>query len=201
MRIVLDQDEVICSWVARILEWYNHDYGTSFTRQDVTDYWAMENILGPQGKPFIRSCMRYPEFYRDLDPMPGAIDGVKKLIDAGHDVVIATAIPPSAGIAFHGKLEWIRRNMPFFNTKNFIAIQRKSLLDGDILVDDGPHNIKEWIEKGAGEAWVFDSPWNKDVIANHRVSDWSSLLSGVESMNNYVEIVRSEWGRHPRNCE
>ena len=178
MRLLLDQDQVICKFVERVLEWYNEDYGTNFRDTDVKDYWALETILGPPGKPFLRSCMRYPETYRDLEPVEGAIEGVKMLIDAGHDVVIATAVPRSAGIAYHGKLEWIRRNMPFFDLNNLVAIQRKDLLVGDLLLDDGPHNI-EAFKKTGRTAVVFDRPWNQNVEGTYRVKSWLQFLDLV----------------------
>lgn len=184
MRIIVDQDQVICKWVERILEWFNNDYGTSFTRDDVKNYWGMESILGSQGKPFIRACIRYPELYRDLDPVEGAIEGMKRLIDDGHDVIIATAVPSAGGIAYHGKLEWIRRNMPFFNLKNFVAIQRKSLLSGDVLVDDGPHNITEWLATNRN-AIVFDCPWNRSLAdeALLRSHSWDDVVRHVQLLD------------------
>ena len=184
MRIVLDQDQVLAKWVERILEWYNQDYKTNFSREDVKTYWSMDGLLGTQGRDFLRSCMRYPELYRDLDPVEGALDGVRRLIDMGHDVVIATAIPSCAGIAYHGKLEWIRRNMPFFDLKNFIAIQRKDLVDGDLLLDDGPHNIDAWSHNHPEKTTVvFDCPWNQGVKATHRVKSWKEFLDLVEKLD------------------
>ena len=181
MRIVLDQDEVIVQWLATVLEWYNLDFGTSYTRDDVKS-WKVTDSL-PNSHHFLRSTMRYPEFYRDLVPVEGAIAGVKKLMDDGHDVVIATAIPKCAPIAHVGKLEWIRRNMPFFPLDNFISISRKDLIDGDVLFDDGLHNIVPW--HGSGKtAVIFDAPWNRSLSIGpgtgreniYRVRHWNEFL-------------------------
>lgn len=179
MLIVVDQDQVLAKWVERILEWYNEDKGTSFTRDDITK-WDMSSNLGPHSGDFLRSCMRYPELYRDLEPVEGALYGMKRLKELGHDVVIATAVPRCAGIAYHGKLEWIRRNMPWFDLKNFIAIQRKDLLVGDILLDDGPHNIEAWNKTGRASV-IFDAPWNRDLLGL-RVKHWNEFLEYVEGM-------------------
>jgi len=182
MRLIVDQDEILCRWVDRILEWYNEDYKTEFTRHDVKNYWDMENILGPQGKPFIRSCIRYPELYRDLNEVSGAVKGMMKLKDLGHDVIIATAVPHHGGFAYHGKLEWLRRNMPGFPLNNFVAIQRKDLLNGDLLLDDGPHNIEAWNKTGRTSV-VFDAPWNKECKATHRVRNWEEFVNLVETLS------------------
>jgi 5'(3')-deoxyribonucleotidase len=125
--------------------------------------------------------MRYPELYRDLEPIEGALVGMKKLVDAGHDVIIATAVPKCAGIAYHGKLEWIRRNMPWFNLNNFVSIQRKELLDGDLMLDDGPHFIEAWNKTGRISV-VFDCPWNKECKSLYRVKHWNEFLKLIEKL-------------------
>ncbi|MHB8407774.1 MAG: 5' nucleotidase, NT5C type [Acidiferrobacterales bacterium] len=177
MRLLIDMDQVICKWLERILEYYNYDKKTNVQLEDVKS-WNVVDTLGPNSEDFIRSCMRYPELYRDLDPVEGAIEGIKKLQEQGHDVIIATAVPKSAGIAYHGKLEWIRRNMPFFSLNNFVAIQRKDLLQGDILLDDGAHNIRPFRAAGR-RAIVFDRPWNRDE-PGERVKTWEEFVKLVE---------------------
>lgn len=192
-RVIVDMDEVICKWVERILEWYNQDHETSFTKEDIKN-WDVTTDLPPDGKYFLRACMRYPEFYRDLDPVEGSIDGIQKLLQDGFDVVIATATPRSAGIAYHGKLEWLRRNMPFFDLKSLVSISRKDLLNGDVLLDDGPHNIIPWCKSGKIGV-VFDHPWNRviDVTGGgdnfHRVKHWNEF---VPLMHELRERKRNE---------
>jgi 5'-nucleotidase len=176
-------DQILADWVGRILEWWNEDHPKDkpVTKEDVKS-WDMTDVLkGGEGHYFIRSCMRYPEFYRDLEPIPGAIEGVKELVDKGHDVVIATAMPSSAPIAFVGKMEWLRRNMPFFPTQNLIAIKRKELLEGDVLFDDGLHNIEAWDQAGK-QAVVLDCPWNRKPVyfGVQRVFSWKEFLHFVE---------------------
>lgn len=186
MRIILDQDQVICQWVERILQWYNEDKGTTYTRDDIKS-WNVKMNLGDHSEDFLRSAMRYPEFYRDLDPVEGALYGVKKLLSDGHDVIIATAVPKCAGIAYHGKLEWIRRVMPFFPLENFIAIHRKDLLIGDVLLDDGLHNIVPFMKSGR-MAVAFDCPWNRGYDdVTRRVRHWNEFLAFIDEVKEQFE--------------
>jgi 5'(3')-deoxyribonucleotidase len=187
VKIILDQDEVLAHWVDKVLLWYNEDFQTSFTRHDVKDYWAMQDILGPAGKHFIRSCMRWPEFYTRLEPVQGAIEGVKELIDAGHEVRIVTAVPVSAGIAYHGKTQWLRDHMPFFDLKDFYAVHKKDEVMGDILLDDGPHNIIDW-EKTGRPAVVFDAPWNQGVQSTYRIKNWKEFLELINDIDHIKKL-------------
>ncbi len=194
MKILLDQDEIICQWVARITQYYNEDHGTSYTLDDVTN-WDVTTNFGPGSEGAIRSYMRYIELYRDLEPVEGAIPGMKKLIDAGHDVYIVTSVPKCAGISYHGKLEWLRRNTPFFNLNKFCAFHTKWMVAGDILFDDGLHNIMPWVKTGR-PAVILDKPWNRDMAGAikkhgveqqhmrnvHRVNHWNQFLALVEKL-------------------
>lgn len=191
MRIILDQDQVICDWMQRILEWYNEDKKTAFTKKDIKA-WNVVMNLGEHSEDFLRSAMRYPELYRDLDAIEGAIKGIKKLIDDGHDVIIATAVPKCAGIAYHGKLEWIRRNMPFFPLNNFVAIQRKDLLMGDVLLDDGIHNLVPFAKTGKMTV-VFDCPWNEGFEgATRRVKHWNEFLSFIDEVKGQFDKPKAK---------
>lgn len=182
MRILLDQDQVLAKWVEKVLRWYNEDYKTNFTAADVTDYWAMEKILGPQGRDFIRSCIRYPDFYNDLEPVEGAIEGVKKLIDDGHDVVIVSAVPRCGGISYHGKCHWLREYMPYFKLDNFIACSRKDVVLGDVLLDDAGHNIEKYMKTGR-MAVLFDQPWNQHVTDfTRRAKGWPEFLKFIDEV-------------------
>jgi 5'(3')-deoxyribonucleotidase len=182
MRILLDQDEVICQWTARILEWYNQDHKTNFSCDDVRDNWYLESLLGPEANHFIRSCMRWPEFYTRLDPVPGAIEGVKALLDRGHEVRIVTAVPVSAGIAYHGKCQWVRDHMPFFNLKHLYAVHQKAEVEGDILLDDGPHNIEAW-EKAGKVGCYFTTRANTGKPSAHRVSTWPEFIQLIDRLS------------------
>ena len=186
MRIVLDMDQIICKWVERILEWWNIDHGTKLTIEDVKT-WEMKDALDSgEGKHFVRSCCRYPEFYRDLDEVEGAVAGMKQLIDKKHDVIIATSVPKFGPIAYAGKVEWLRRNAPFFDLNNLVAISRKYLLEGDVLFDDAVHNVMPWA--GIGRVGVLMAyPWNSGTYCLRmpnivRVAGWKDFLRIIDEM-------------------
>lgn len=189
LRILVDQDEVLAKWVERVIDWWNNDKGTNLTVDDIHS-WDLKNDLGEGSEDFMRSCMRYSEFYRDLDPMPGAIDGMRSLIDMGHDVLIVTATPRCATNAYGGKVEWIRRNMPFFNIDNFCSVTRKDVVSGDILLDDGMHNI-EAFHRTKRDTCVFTRPWNKNAKApTFRANSWSDFVELIKTLSDGASLFR-----------
>lgn len=188
MRIILDQDQIIVKFSERVVEWWNEDNGTSLT-VDTIESWDIGLWLGPGGRHFLRACMRYPEFYRDLEPVEGAIRGMKKLIDDGHDVIIASAVPKSAPISYSGKIEWLRRNVPFFPVDNFVAIKRKDLLRGDVLFDDAAHNIEAFSK--VGMTVMMETSWNKfvKIEPTRRVQHWNQFLQFIDEVKGDFDVT------------
>ncbi len=180
MIILVDQDQVLCKWAERILEWWNHDNGTNVTIEDIESF-DMKLNMGPGSEHFIRASMRYPDFYQELEPIDGALEGMHELHKRGHDVIIVTAIPRSAGVSYHGKMAWIRKYMPWFDLNNFIGCRRKEMVIGDVLLDDGPHNIEAFNKIGR-EAVIYDQPWNRK-LPGPRVKNWKEFLEYIEAKN------------------
>lgn len=79
-----------------------------------------------------------PGTYIRLDPIPGAIEAVRKLIAMGHDVWIATKTPTHNLLADSEKKHWISEHIPELLPKTIITSD-KGCLRGDVLIDDRKH--------------------------------------------------------------
>ncbi len=77
--------------------------------------------------------------YLQMEAMPGAIEGIGKLIGAGYEVWLATKPPTGVAHAYSDKAEWVFRNLPGLK-RRLIITHDKGLLgdEGDFLVDDQP---------------------------------------------------------------
>jgi 5'(3')-deoxyribonucleotidase len=170
MRLLIDMDEVLCDWSGRILQMFNWDRGSSFTREDISS-WEFDRVL-PNSRDFIDGCMRQPGFYEDLEPIPGAVDGMRSLVEGGHDVVIATRVPKRATSAYGGKVRWIREHMPFFDIDNLIVLKRKELIDGDVLFDDSLDNIRNFVRGRLRQGVLMARPWNASAVRLQHPSNW-----------------------------
>ena len=189
MRIVLDQDEVLAQFVVKVLDRWNNENGTSFTRDQV-NMWHLGATLGvsrsgESTESWLNRLMAEPGFFSDLKPVDGALDGINKLLDDhNHDIVIATSISDGIKNAYDGKTEWIKKNIPGFKMQNFMTISRKGLIDGDMLIDDGVHNIENWLKHNRKRPVVFDAPWNRDYNPPHPVirivGNWRDVLDIID---------------------
>ena len=190
MKIVVDMDEVLCQFVEEILRRWNGRTGNNIRRSQI-NMWRMEDTLGPDSEGLLNDWMSEYSFYDRVQPIPGAIAGFNELIKAGHDVVIASAIPGDCANMYDGKRRWIKRHLPELPRKNFIAVSRKSFISGDVLIDDGSHNIVDWSKEGHARAIIMDAPWNQGeesaLKVYPRASNWAEVISIIKFWNTLDE--------------
>ena len=98
-----------------------------------------------------------PGVFKDMRPMPGAIDAVNELVKH-YDVYILTHAPWGNPSAWIDKLNWIQKYFGIGTDSilrdRLIIAGNKSLLRGDYLIDDRPkHGASEFKGK-----WIkFDA--------------------------------------------
>ena len=112
---------------------------------------------------------RVPGFYRDLKPMPGAIDAFNKLCEH-YDVYIASTpswINPSCWI---DKRLWVQQYLGQNAYKKLILTSNKGLLKGDYLIDDNTWN-------GAGDFEGKHIHFGTD----HLFMNWDDVLEYFEN--------------------
>jgi 5'(3')-deoxyribonucleotidase len=100
---------------------------------DFDAYKAMKGLTPDEVK-------RLPGAYREMPPMPGAIEAVRRLIALGCEVWIATKPPTGQAHAYADKVLWIMDHLPELQTR-IIITHDKGLLGchHDYLCDDRPH--------------------------------------------------------------
>ncbi|MDF2879704.1 MAG: hypothetical protein K0R54_261 [Clostridiaceae bacterium] len=177
LHIILDSDGVLLDCMKKVLEKYNKEYGTDI---------KYENILAGNLKKVqlpgtdMNKYFNEKGFFRNLEPLPDSQYYVAKLIEDGHDIVVATASPVCAIL---DKIECIKECYPTIPEENIIPISRKDLLFADIALDDGLHNI---VVSKSKYPTIFDQPWNRMLSEkylhledNKRIHDWKEFYEFV----------------------
>lgn len=171
-RILLDMDGVLCNLIGKWFTTYNREYGDQI-HVDALDEWGPHRVARA-GKA-IYKYLAQPGFFRDLEPIAGAIEGVRALLERGHEVVIVTA----ARRGHRDKLEWVAEHLPFLPRDNIVFTHRKELVRGDLLFDDAPHNLKAFEPYGTPVAMAYRYNAGVDCA---RVPDWPSFLALVDRL-------------------
>ena len=109
-----------------------------------------------------------PGIFALMDPMPGAIDAVERLVKK-YDVFILSTAPWNNPSAWSDKLEWVKKYFGEVLFKRLIISHRKDLLKGDYLVDD----------RGKNGTTEFEGEWIE--FGSKRFPDWNAVL-------NYLDV-------------
>lgn len=189
MLIYVDVDGVIVDLISEWLTAYNIDYNDSVTPNDLNNGWEMPQYVKDECGSKIYDYLHNRSLYDNALPIEGALDGVRKLREMGHRVVFATSTPQ--GVEGR-KLQWLIDN-GFIEPKDhvfkdYIEISDKHLLCGDVLIDDGLHNVDGF--KGLGI--LFDAPHTQKDEWPVRLKGWDNVIKYIEDNKDKMPV-----GTHP----
>jgi 5'-nucleotidase len=120
-----------------------------------------------------------PSLAPKMTPEKDSIRYTSEWVSRGHTVLVATATDIETSLA---KTQWLKMHYPWFTPKYLIITQRKQLIKGDILIDDGVHNLLQDKETGIEPLYkrvCFDRPWNRSFDCE---------LHGIQRVRSFEEI-------------
>lgn len=142
----------------------------------------LQDFLGDRKEEFFENFDKI-NIYEEAELMPHCYEVMKKLFDSGkYDMRICTAyIWPEAikmaGVNLKNKYEYLLNALDFFPPQNYIFTDEKSIIYGDIKIDDRLNNLKN-----TSMGLLFDSYHNKDYTDDFlkekgiiRIYDWNEL--------------------------
>jgi 5'(3')-deoxyribonucleotidase len=168
MRIAIDMDEVLADPIYKFIQLYNRDYGV-----------PLDLILEP-GNEIYQHVPEHAKdkwfdyineegFFRDLRPLEGSVEAVKKLQEK-YDVYIV-----SAAMEFRNSLvdkyDWLAEHFPFISWRNIMFCGDK-IVDVDVMIDDRAKNFVGF----NGRKLLFTSPHNLLLTDYERVNNWQEVL-------------------------
>jgi 5'-nucleotidase len=166
--LFLDMDDVMADTALAFLQTYNEHFSTSYTKEQIKEGTIWQDEIAENYKE-IRGVIFKPGFFRDIAVMPRAVEVVEALHDK-YDVFVASAameFPTS----LKDKHDWLNEHFPFIHWKNMIMCGAKSILKGDILIDDHLKNLSVF----DGQAILFDGIHNQHIDGYKRVLDWNEV--------------------------
>jgi len=176
MRILLDVDEVMLDALKHMLRTLNVD------PVDIDwDGWDVYSVLGEMGYHPLFMAHSIP-WWRSVPEVPGAFKSVQSLTMLRDvEVIYVTSIFPARGWF----TERVRRLTMEFGAseRNIVFTGDKSLVEGDIFVDDKAEALHAWKKAHPhGRPLLFDALNNQPendleaVKGLHRVMGWEELL-------------------------
>jgi len=169
--ILVDLDGVVFDWsnfvrseLHEILPPEQHK-----THEEIHSFYLEDVYPGEEAARHLKKITSSKGLYSSLNPIEGSVEAVKKLGELGYEVFFCTApeteyqdqmcwSEKAQAIESHFGEAWVRK---------LIITKDKTLIKGDVLVDDKPSRqikglyMPEWIQL------LFDQPYNKDPRQVH----------------------------------
>ena len=175
LTVLVDMDNTMC------------DYEEAFARTmksqhpDVTIVPAEKRLSWDITKDYpasvadkVKSVNGVPGFFENMKANEGAVEAVKAMADAGHNVLIVTAPDPSFyAQCSQEKSNWVEKHLGAEWKSKVVLTRDKTTVRGDFLIDDKPicdvGSMKpEW------QHVVFDQTHNRVKAGAKRLTSWSA---------------------------
>jgi 5'-nucleotidase len=129
----------------------------------------------------IHAICHSKNFILNLTPTPGGINAVRAIVHAGHDVRFCTSYLYEYEFCVVEKYAWIEKHFGKEYIEKIIIIRDKTLIRGDILIDDKPE-----ISGVAEPLWehvMYDRPYNRHIDDKRRLTwqNWRDMLPEIIS--------------------
>jgi len=192
LNIGVDMDDCILGWYGRAHEASER---AGITNGVQPKSWAPHKEYGCKDQDWfdaLEVATLDGSLYLYIEPFPGAVEALQRLVDAGHQVHIVTA----RGFFAHGDLiraqtvEWLARyNVPHHS---LTFTKDKTIMRLDAFVDDAIHNV-EALREHMPTAMV-NQPHNEGFEHAWRVNSITEFVDevlGVRAVRNHLS--RSQW--------
>lgn len=172
MTILFDIDGVLANLHPAWLRRYNLEYNDTMTPSAVTE-WDIHKLVKPECGTKIYDYLDYT-IYDEVKPVSGALGAVKFARQLSRVVFVTTPCNNHGG----AKLVWLNKHGFEVDKKDYVECHDKSLIRGDVLIDDCPLNLIGFL----GVPVLFDRPWNQDSWIRRIVGFSDEYMSVLEAL-------------------
>lgn len=151
-------------------------------KEEITSYYWYEDVDGLEKKDFWDEFHKFgkADGYFNLEVFPDALEGLHRIVEAGHRITYITNRPKYAfrqtlnaltlhKFPFSGKLEFAEgRKSPIVRQKGI-----------DAFIDDSPRTVAELCAGTNARIYCMDYPFNQDIhnlTGYTRVKSWGEFL-------------------------
>lgn len=186
-KLIIDFDDVICD--NEFVACYNEFFHTNKKHSDFGGFLIDTSIKDPDVRKAFGEYVVERNFYKNATIKLDAVMAIEKL-SKKYSVYICTAyymayVRNSCGKVLDQKYTFIAEHMPNFDMSKIIFTNSKSVVNGDIMIDDSINNL---ITNNACTKLLFTAEHNENIeqeeLIKHniiRVNGWQEILKLLEA--------------------
>lgn len=181
MIVLFDMDDVLCDHEGDFLKRWRERHPDlphiplerrhcfKITRQYLSECGATADL--------VKNIRCAPGFVAALTPIPGALEAVREITARGHATYLCTAPMNGNPTCASEKFEWVVRHLGQEYHDRVIITNDKTLVRGDLLIDDKPEIrgalVPTW------EQVLYDFAYNRGVTGKRRITwdNWREVLT------------------------
>ena len=166
-RLIVDMDDVMADATGQFIDWYEKDFGVRVDRAVLDGKEEGEGF--PDNHDKLRKYPYQPTFFSTMKMNDNSQEVMKELNKKYELFIVSAAMEFPQSLP--EKLEWLGQHFPFLTWKQFVFCGSKSVVYGDYMIDDLPHNL----EKFPGEKFLYHAPHNAHINRFIRVRGWLEI--------------------------
>jgi 5'(3')-deoxyribonucleotidase len=195
LDIGVDLDECVYPFLDVLRHWIHQDTRRPLHTLPPPTDWSLPEQWGYQPDELhaiVARGVAAGVIFRSGSPIPGALEALRQIADAGHRIHIVTA---RHAIDVDDVVEedtrwWVKEYGLPHTSLTFSS--DKSVVPTDVLIDDSPDNYAA-LEAAGSSPWFFDRPWNSGV-QGRRVHTWPEFRAVVEERSRHLDRQAGSYG-------
>lgn len=165
LSLAIDMDEVIADPAAKMIDWYERDFGRRITEKELEGKFLRE-CVPPEHAGVFAQYLNTPGFFRDLRVMEDAQEVIAELNKKYKVFIVSAAMEfPNS---LKDKFDWLQEHFPFLGWRQLYLCGDKSLVQPDIFIDDLTRNFTNF----RGKAYLFTAHHNVFLNGYERLYNW-----------------------------
>lgn len=164
-RIIIDMDDVMADATGQFLTHYQREFGVAIPREALHHQEELRGYPKEHQEAVYRFTFR-KDFFRTMQVQPDAQKTVKRLHENFDVFIVSSAMEFPNSLT--EKLEWLGEHFSFLHWKQFVFCGQKTIVHGDYMIDDLPHNLLGF----GGEKLLFTAPHNMQHQEFKRMNNW-----------------------------
>lgn len=176
MRILVDMDGVTADFERAVIDIYRAKHpDKQYVPFEKRKNFYVKSDYPKELQPLVDEIYLGKGFFRNLQPIPGSIEALHEM-EKYYDVRLCTSPLLGNPYCTNEKLAWVHEHLGREWQKRTIIAPDKTLVRGDILIDDRPQ--VDGADTPAWEHIIYDQPYNRHVTGRRRITwnHWRSVL-------------------------
>lgn len=187
-NLLIDVDEVIV--FSGFVEAVNDFLGTDYEIDDFTNYYIDEVAIPKERLDEFNEYLNSINLYEKAPLLPEAIESIKKLNEEYNIYLLTSCVNEAnldgCGRVFMDKYNFLRKNLPFINPKNFIFTGSKGLFKAYAKIDNLLSNF--YSDEDIEVKILFPSYHNRN-ITKEELDEKGVIRAGYEWRTGWKEVL------------